>query len=86
MLHHFQQLGTLPEEVLPRVSTTSGDVVLILAVDDFIHACLQNAVFVCLQQRIPVATPNDLYDVPSGTAEDSFKLLYDLAIASHGAV
>jgi hypothetical protein len=38
------------------------------------------------QQRVPVAAPDDLDDVPAGAAEDRLQLLDDLAVAAHRAV
>jgi pyruvate dehydrogenase complex dehydrogenase (E1) component len=41
---------------------------------------------VLLQQLIPLAAPDDLDDVPAGTAEERLELLDDLAVAAHRAV
>ena len=38
------------------------------------------------EQRIPVAAPDHLDDVPAGAAEDRLELLDDLAVAAHRAV
>jgi hypothetical protein len=38
------------------------------------------------QQRIPVAAPEHLDDVPAGAAEGGFQFLDDLAVAAHRAV
>ena len=38
------------------------------------------------QQRIPVAAPDHLDDVPAGAAEDRLELLDDLAVAAHRTV
>ena len=46
----------------------------------------QQAVLVLGQQRVPVAAPDDLDDVPAGAAERAFQLLDDLAVAAHRAV
>ncbi len=83
----LQQLGVLAEEMLADVarrrrptyfwywpSTTS------------IIRCGEQAVVVGLDQRVPVAAPDHLDDVPAGAAERPFEFLDDLAVAAHRAV
>ncbi len=38
------------------------------------------------EQRIPVAAPDDLDDVPAGAVEGGIELLDDFAVAAHGSV
>jgi hypothetical protein len=38
------------------------------------------------EQRVPVAAPDDLDDVPARAAEERLELLDDLAVAAHRAV
>ena len=47
---------------------------------------MQQARLVLLEERIPVAAPDDFDDVPAGAAERAFQLLDDLAVAAHRAV
>ena len=74
------------EEVLADVRARLDRVLLVLAVDDLAEAPHEQAVGVLLEQRIPVAAPETLDDVPAGAAEDRLELLDDLAVAAHGAV
>ena len=46
----------------------------------------QHAIGVALEERIPVAAPDALDDVPAGTAEDGLELLDDLTVAADRAV
>src|SRR6185369_13933733 len=74
------------EEVLADIGAVLGLEGLILAVAQFHHALFQNALLVAGEQRIPVGAPDQLDDVPAGTAEFGFELLDDLAVAAHRAV
>ena len=80
------EFRVLAEEVLPRVGTALGLVVLVFAVDHLIHAALQQAVSVVGEERVPEAAPDHLDDVPAGTAEHALEFLDDLAVAAHRAV
>ena len=82
----FQRLGVLAEEVLAGVRAAVEFVVLQLAVADLIHALLQHARLVALQQRIPLATPDHLDHIPAGAAEHPLQFLDDLAVTAHRAV
>ena len=75
-----------PEEVLPDVGPAGDRVLLELAVDRLVHLVDQRAVGVAGEQLVPLAGPDDLDDVPPGTAEDALELLDDLAVAAHRAV
>ncbi len=61
-------------------------VLLILAIDHFAHPLHQQSAFVIVQQRIPVVPPDDLDDVPAGTAENALQFLDDLAVATDRAI
>ncbi|MNO79606.1 hypothetical protein D3C76_707800 [compost metagenome] len=86
VLDHLQQFRTRAEEVLTHVGTVLRLVVLVFAVDDFVHALLQQAGVVLGEQRVPEAAPDDLVDVPLGAAEHAFQFLDDLAVAAYRAV
>src|SRR5690606_28670640 len=79
-------LRVLAEEMLARVGAAEGLAVLVLAVDGFHHQLAQHALVVARQQRIPVAAPDQLDDVPAGAPEAAFQFLDDLAVAAHRAV
>ena len=86
VLDHLEQPRIGAEEVLAHVGAGLDGVLLILAVDDLAHPLGEQAVVVGREQRIPVAAPDHLDDVPAGAAEDRFELLDDLAVAAHRAV
>ena len=74
------------EEVFTHERAVFGFVVLVLAVDDFVHATLQDAVDVFGQQWVPETAPDDFGHVPLSTAEHAFEFLDDLAVAANRAV
>ncbi|MNO58461.1 hypothetical protein D3C76_490200 [compost metagenome] len=74
------------EEVLTNVRAVFGFVVLVLAVDDFVHAALQGTVGVLGQQWVPETAPDDFVDVPATATEHAFEFLDDLAVAANRAV
>ena len=84
--HGFQQLGVLAEEMLAHELAVVGLVRPVLAIEGLFHDLAQDAFLVVRQQRIPVATPDQLDHVPARTAEVAFQLLDDLAVAAHRAV
>ena len=86
MLDHVEQPRIGAPEVLADVGARFDGVLLILAVDDLAHALDEQAVAVLGEQRIPLAAPDHLDDVPAGAAERRFELLDDLAVAAHRAV
>src|SRR5207247_3157958 len=61
-------------------------VALPLAVHGLVHGLDQRALVVLGEQRIPVARPDYLDDVPARPREDRLELLDDLAVAAHRAV
>ncbi len=86
VLHHVEQPRVGAEEVLAQVRAGLDGVLLILAVDDLAHPLGEQAVVIRGEQRIPVAAPQHLDDVPAGAAEDGLELLDDLAVAADRAV
>ena len=72
------------EEVLTDVRTVLGLVVLVLAVDDFVHAALQGTVGVLGEQRIPEAAPDDFVDVPATATEHAFEFWMILPLPRTG--
>jgi hypothetical protein len=84
--NHLQQFRVLAEEMLAHVGAVARLEGLVIAVDAFHHALLQQAGLVLRQQRIPVAAPDHLDHVPAGAAEVGFQFLDDLAVAAHRAV
>ena len=86
VLDHLEQPRIGAEEVLAHVGAVFDGVLLVLAVDDLAHALDEQAVVIGGEERIPVAAPDHLDDVPAGAAEDRLELLDDLAVAAHRAV
>src|SRR2546430_557330 len=74
------------EEVLADVVAIRDGHPLRLAVGRLVHAIREHAVDVAREQFVPLASPDDLDDVPSGSAEHGLELLDDLAVAAHRAV
>ena len=81
-----EQLRVLPEEVLAHEGAVVGLHRLVVAVDGLHHHATQRAVLVAREQRIPVAAPDQLDDVPARAAELALELLDDLAVAAHRPV
>src|SRR5437879_7684569 len=84
--YHLEQFWVLAEEVLANEGAVVGLVVLILAVDRFLHDTKQSALEIASEQRIPVRAPNKLDDVPTRSAKIGFEFLDDLAVATHRTV
>src|SRR5205823_2117294 len=82
----LDQLGILAEEVLANVGAAGDGVLLKFAVDHLAHALDEQPALVGGEERIPLAAPDDLDNVPARAAEGSFQLLNDLAVAAHRAV
>ncbi len=75
MLHHLQQLGTFAEKVLTGIGSAPTGISLVFTIHDFIHAPLQQAFGILGQQSIPVASPDNLDDIPACTTEYAFQFL-----------
>ena len=80
---HRLERRVFAEEVLANVGAVLGLEILILAIDALLHAVEEDAARVLGDQGIPAAAPDDLDDVPAGTAEEGLELLDDLAVAAH---
>ena len=59
---------------------------LVLAVDAFHHAFLQDAVLVTGQQHVPVTPPDQFDDIPARPPEGAFEFLDDLAVTAYRTV
>jgi hypothetical protein len=86
MLDEAAQPGVGSEEVLADIGAIGHRQALVVAVQRLVHLGEQDAILVAREQVIPLACPDDLDHVPSGTAEDRLQLLDDLAVAAHRAV
>ena len=86
VLDHLAKPRVGTEEVLAHIRTGFGLVPLVFAVHRRVHLVDQDSVDIRRQQWIPVGSPQDLDDVPSGTAEGGLEFLNDLAVAAHRPV
>ena len=86
VLDHPAQPRVAAEEVLADVLAGLDRVGLELAVRGGVHPVDEHAVDVAGEQRVPLAAPHDLDDVPAGAAEERLELLDDLAVAADRAV
>ena len=59
---------------------------MVVAIWRAVHEVSQSALSVSLQERVPFATPYDLDDVPSSTAEEAFQFLDDLSVTAHRTI
>ena len=82
VLREVAQLLVRPEEVLSDVGPARDGELLEVAVEQLVHLVDEQAVDIAGQQVVPLASPNDLDHVPAGTAEETFELLDDLAVAA----
>ena len=86
MSDHVFQLGIFAEEILADIGAVLRLVVLVFAVDAFLHAFAQDSGDVVGEQLIPTGPPQHLDDVPAGAAKIGLEFLHDLAIAPHRPV
>ena len=84
----YQRLGSrvAAEEVLPYIGAVVGLVGLEVSIGCGVHQIHQGAVFVGVQQCIPLAAPHHLDDVPTGATEEGLQLLNNFAVAAHRPV
>src|SRR6185312_8373153 len=86
VLHQFRDARVAAEEVLAHVGAALGLVGLVVAIRSDVHEVDERTLAVARQQAVPLATPDDLDDVPAGAAEEALELLDDLAVAANRPV
>src|SRR5208337_2141849 len=86
MLDHLQQPGIGAEKILPEIRAALHEIFLVLAVGDLAHAPDEQAIAIGLNDRIPIAAPDQLDDVPSRAAENRLQFLDDLAVSADRSV
>ena len=84
--HELLHLGVLAEEVLDVVGAVVGPERLVLPVHRAAERTQQHVARVARKERVPVAAPQHLDDVPARTGEERLELLDDLPVAAHGPV
>lgn len=73
VLDHLQGSRIATEEMLANIGTIVGLESLVVAVVALHHDLLEHAVLVLGQQFVPALAPQQLDDVPAGTAEFAFQ-------------
>jgi hypothetical protein len=86
VLDQGPQARVWAKEMFADVGAALDGVALELAIDGLVHLSEQDAVTVPGQEVVPLAAPDDLDHIPSGTAEHRFEFLDDLAVTAHRAV
>jgi hypothetical protein len=84
--HDVSEARVVFDPVRADFRTTRHRVHLVIAVHRAFHARLEHALVVDGEQRVPLAAPDDLDDVPVCATEAAFEFLDDLAVAAHRAV
>ena len=84
--HERQEAGVGAEQVLADVRAALGAHLLEVPVEQLVQPPAQEPLRVVREQRVPLAAPHDLDDVPARAAEDGLELLDDLPVAAHRAV
>src|SRR5512142_1139470 len=83
---HIEQARIRAPNLLARVRTRHGDVLLPLAINQFIKALAQQPLGVAREQLVPFRTPHDFDHVPAGAAKHGLQFLDDLAITAYGPI
>ena len=86
VLDELERTRVAAEEILAHVGAAFGLVRLVITIGRDVHQVDQGAVYVVLEQVVPLPTPDHLDDVPAGTTEEALELLDDLAVTAHRAV
>src|SRR5713101_2431552 len=82
----FQQARIASEEMLADVSAGLDNEFLIFAVNDFAHTTDEQTFGVPFEDGIPIASPDDFDNVPTGAAKDGLEFLDDFSVAAHRPV
>ena len=83
---HREGARVAGEEVLAHEGAGLGLVGLEVTVGGRVEQVDQGSVVVGAEERVPLASPDDLDDVPAGAAEVGLQLLDDLAVAADRSV
>ena len=74
------------EEVFANVRTGLSLVRLEIAIGSGVHQVTQRAIGVVEKQRVPLATPDHLDDVPTSAAEERLEFLNNLAVTANRSI
>ncbi len=85
-LDKLEQTRIAAEEMLANIRAGGNHQLLVFAVHQFAHALHQQAFGVAFEDGVPLASPQNLNDVPASATERGFQFLDDLSIAAHRAI
>ncbi len=85
-LDKLKQTRITSEEMLANVRARGNDQLLVFAVHQFAHALHQQPFGVAFEDGVPLASPQDLDDVPSSPAKGRFQFLNNLSIPAYRSV
>ena len=74
------------KKILADESPRFDGIFLVFTVDRLLHSFEEQPVLVLGEERIPVASPNDLDYVPARAAVDRLEFLDDLSVPTYGTV
>src|SRR5436305_1190261 len=86
MVYQLEQFRIFPKEMSASVAPRFNGVFLVISIHSFLHALEQETGFIRIEEFIPIGTPNDFDDVPTGALKNSLQLLNDLSVATHGPI
>ena len=81
-LDKLKQTRVAAEEMFANVRARGNHQLLVFAVHQFAHPLDQQALGVAFEDGIPLASPQNLNDVPASAAKRRFQLLNNLPIAA----
>ncbi len=86
MFNHLQDIRIGSEEVLTDVRAVRNRVLLVLPIDHFTHSLDEFTVFVRVEQRIPVGTPDHFDHIPARATKGCLEFLNNFPVAAYGTV
>ena len=84
--HKLKGSWIATEEVLAHECTGLGFVGLVVTIGGSVHQIYKCAIVILRKKRIPLASPDNFDDVPTGSSKEGLKFLDDLAVTSYWAI
>ena len=72
--------------MFPNIGPTGNLIFLIFTIDDFHHPFCEKTLVIFFNEKIPVITPENFDDIPTGTTKNSFKFLDDFTISADRSI